>query len=827
MTVDSKAPTPKIDVWRWLGVGGGEMARRIRDLDWSKTSVGAVDQWPESLRSIVRMMLHARQPMFLWWGNELIQFYNDGYIPSFGVGRHPSALGQRGNECWAEIWPIIGPEIDGVIATATPTYHEDALVPIFRNGRMEEVYWTYGYSPVFDAMGVVAGVLVVVTETTSRVVALRRLQTIRALAEAAERSTDRDQLLRDSVHVIGSAAEDTPWAIAYRTQAAGDPPLIVASSNIDGPTGALVCARVHVRLTGGENPVTIDLSDLLQLSGGPWPEPSTYAFALAIPGRSSNSAYVLVMGHSPRLPMDDASDAHVHGIARQLATASQRIDSQRGQVEAEVSRQDLLLQAPFAAALMVGPSWRFTLANHLYEQMVGRPVAGHDWHDCFPELRGTPVETILQRVYRDGVAFEAVEQSVPLVSADGVVDDRFFDFNTIPIRAASGAVEAMMVVAVEVTAKVSVRRELEAASRAKDEFLAMMGHELRNPLAPLVTALALLRSRDIVMPEYDVIERQVSHMTRLVDDLLDISRVTQGKLELRRTTTAVSTLVIHGMEIASPVFEKRGHRVKVDIASDLWWHGDATRLEQVLVNLLTNAARYTEPGGNIRLSAAVDDGLLVVRVRDSGRGIEPSLLGRIFSSFVQSSRGTDRREGGLGLGLAIVKGLVAAHGGTVEAHSDGPGRGSEFVVRLPGVVSRPAEQEVEVKARPQGRAGERARILLVDDNEDAADLTAEMLRSAGHAVTVAYDGPSALDVAARTPPEIAILDIGLPVMDGYELVQRLREQVRDRPCRYIALTGYGRAEDIRRAADAGFERLLVKPVSADALLGVVTSQAET
>jgi signal transduction histidine kinase/ActR/RegA family two-component response regulator len=816
-----------IDRWSWLGPGGGEMAERIRSFDWSSTSVGAPDAWPESLRSILRMMLHARHPMFLWWGPELIQFYNDGYVPSFGVGRHPWALGQRGNECWAEIWPIIGPEIEGVIGTAVATYHEDALVPIFRNGRMEEVYWTYGYSPVFDQAGAVAGVLVVVTETTTRVVALRRLRTMRALADRVKLSADRDELSRDAVRVLGEVLEDVPWALAYRFHDATQ----IAASNVDAVTSAVVIARVHARMSGvaSDEPVTIELDDV-PLSGGPWPEPSRGATAIALLEREPSRGIVLVVGHSPRLPIDDAHASHMRGISHQLADTGARIDSQSGQFAAEVSRKDLLLQAPFAAALLVGPAWRFTLANELYEQMVGRRVMGREWNECFPELHDTPIEDILRGVFRDGVAFEASEQLVPLAG-----EERFFDFNMVPIRSGSGDVEAMMVVAVEVTTKVNARRELErnaaerealvqdlrAASRAKDEFLAMMGHELRNPLAPLVTALTLIRSRGAVTAEHDVIERQVTHMTRLVDDLLDISRVTQGKLELRNATTEVSTLALHAIEIASPLFEKRQHEVQVEIAPDLWWHGDPTRLEQVLTNLLTNAARYTEPGGHIQLRVYAEGEHLIMRVRDDGIGIEPALLSQVFSSFVQSGRGTDRREGGLGLGLAIVQGLVAAHGGTVEAISEGPGKGSEFVVRVPGLVSKPRTLARAVEATT--RRVKSSRVLLVDDNEDAATLTAELLRTAGHDVAIAHDGPTALTVAASTDPEIAILDIGLPVMDGYELLEKLREQTQRSPCRYVALTGYGRSEDVKRATAAGFERLLVKPVSIRALLEVVAS----
>lgn len=823
------------DPWQWLGHGGGEMGRRIRETDWARTSVGPVERWPESLRSLIYMMLHARQPMFLWWGPDLVQFYNDGYVPSFGVGRHPWALGQRGEDCWGDIWSIIGPEIQGVLATAQATFHEDALVPIFRNSRTEEVYWTYGYSPVIDASGRVAGVLVVVTETTTRVVALRRLRMTRALAESIVASADRDELARDAVRAIGSAPNDAPWALAYRS----DDRSLLATCHVDAVGAAAIIERIEQhaalgRIAAGDRglDLAIDLGLDLALPGGPWPEPSTQAIALALPVHESGRRDVIVIGQSPRLPFDETHRADMQGLERQLAAAALRIDSQTARLAAEIARKDLLLQAPFAAALLVGPEWRFTLANDLYEQMVGRRVGGRTWHECFPELRGTPVEAILRGVYRDGATHGASEQHVPLVHASGGVEDRYFDFNMIPIRSAAGTVEAMMVVAIEVTTKVVARRdieriaaeratlvrELEDASRAKDEFLAMMGHELRNPLAPISTALSLLRTRGTVSVEHEIIERQVNHMTRLVDDLLDISRVTQGKVELRKSVVSVTALAAHAVELASALFDEREHHLSVHVEPERWWLGDETRLEQVISNLLTNAARYTEPGGHIELHIETAGDILDIRVRDDGRGIEPELLAKVFEPFIQSDRGPDRREGGLGLGLAIVKALVAAHGGIVEADSEGAGCGSEFRVRVPGVVAPPPAKHPTPS--PDLRRGEARRILLVDDNQDAATLIAELLELAGYQVVIAHDGPSALILAASARPEIAILDIGLPVMDGFELVQRLREQANG--CRYIALTGYGRPEDTRRAREVGFERLLVKPVVVKTLLEAIS-----
>ena len=231
------------DPWSWLGTGGGESAKLIRKVDWTSTSVGPVDTWPQSLKSQISMMLHSRHPMFLWWGSDLVQFYNDGYTPSFGVGRHPSAMGQRGRECWAEIWPIIGPEIEAV-QRGEATFHEDALVPIFRNGRMEEVYWTYGYSPVREADGSIAGVLVVVTETTSRVVALRRLRTAQNLAELLSGAEHTDDVAHAAVRALAAAPEDAPWALAVHGDSNSPAPIPIATSGLDAAGSAAVLARL-------------------------------------------------------------------------------------------------------------------------------------------------------------------------------------------------------------------------------------------------------------------------------------------------------------------------------------------------------------------------------------------------------------------------------------------------------------------------------------------------------------------------------------------------------------------------------------------------------
>lgn len=358
------------------------------------------------------------------------------------------------------------------------------------------------------------------------------------------------------------------------------------------------------------------------------------------------------------------------------------------------------------------------------------------------------------------------------------------------------------------------RTQVEDAARVKDEFLAVLGHELRNPLAPIVTALELMRLNGEPSREQLIIERHVAQLRRMVDDLLDVARTTRGKLKIQRVHVELCAAISQGIEMASPLLEGRQQVLNLSVAnSGLHVDGDQGRLAQVVSNLLTNASRYSNPGSTIELIAEVEKDTVRMRVIDEGIGIDPNFLPEIFEPFSQGHR--KAREGGnelgLGLGLGIVKTLIALHDGQVRAQSEGIDLGSEFVVELPRGKLSPRREMPEPE--PCHVAASGTRVLIVDDNSDIAELMSEVLSRRGYQTQVAYDGPSALNMAATFEPTIGLLDLGLPVMDGYELAERLLGNPRHETMKLIAITGYGQAKDHARSIEHGFHAHLVKPVN--------------
>ncbi|WP_158307844.1 hybrid sensor histidine kinase/response regulator [Ramlibacter tataouinensis] len=427
-----------------------------------------------------------------------------------------------------------------------------------------------------------------------------------------------------------------------------------------------------------------------------------------------------------------------------------------------------------------------------------------------------------------------VRGEIPFTGTNGT---RVYDYIFAPVLGPGGEVVAIAGTTRDVTdrqaAEQALREQaarLAESDRAKDEFLATLSHELRNPLAPLRNSLALLRRVDGANPKTEriqvIMERQLNHMVRLVDDLLEISRISRGALSLRKEPVEVSTIVHNALETSEPLIQAAGHRLALELAAaPLWVEGDPVRLAQIVANLLNNAAKYSHEGGHITVRSWAEDGHAVVSLRDTGLGIEPEALPRMFEMFSRGHRDSGRPQGGLGIGLALSRRLAQMHGGTLEGYSEGLGKGSEFVLRLPLAQHERHAAPGPAASGPQDL--DRITVLVVDDNHDAGDSLGEILGYLGADVRIARGGREALQVFADFQPRVVLLDIGMPEMNGYEVAQAIRAGFPDSPATLVALTGWGQDSDRRRAQDAGFDHHLVKPADIDGLQALLRSIRDT
>jgi len=655
--------------------GGGEMGALIRAHDWRSTALGPPEFWPQPLRTAIRLLLNTGHPMYIWWGPELLCFYNDAYRQSIGPEMHPRSLGQPARTVWKEIWPVIGPQIEQVMTGRGATWHENQLIPISRHGRVDEVYWTYSYGPIDDDTAVpygVGGVLVVCTETTQQVLAEQRMRS------------------------------------------------------------------------------------------------------------------------------------------------------------AEANWRALFDQAPSFMCVLKGPEYRYEYANPRYRRLIGKSdIIGRSVEEVVPEVRQQGFMALLDRVYGTGETYTATAAPIKLTDfVGGALTQRYLDFVYQPIRDEMGVITGILAEGSDVTERVLASNAVVAsevalrqADRRKDEFLATLAHELRNPLAPVRNAAKVLRARnaDDTTREWavTVIDRQIQAMASLLDDLLDVSRITRNQLSLNKHRTLLSSVVDASLEVARPLIEARNHTLILSLPVEpLEIDVDPLRLSQVLSNLLTNAAKYMDPNGQIELNGRIVAEELCISVKDRGIGLDSDSLPSIFEMFSQVKGALDRSEGGLGIGLALVKGLVTLHGGRIEAASDGLGRGSEFRVWLP----IPKHQVANVKDSSINdiRLPVIARrVLIVDDNEDAAQSLGMLLEQSGHEVRIAHDGRQAFQAADDFRPHVAVLDIGLPKLNGYELAQAIRSEPWGEQMVLVALTGWGQRDDKLKAREAGFNGHLTKPVDPD------------
>lgn len=449
-------------------------------------------------------------------------------------------------------------------------------------------------------------------------------------------------------------------------------------------------------------------------------------------------------------------------------------------------------------------------------ELIGRKLWDCPWWSFDPDVRAR-----LQAAFQRALHGETVRYDETMATA--YAGRWTVDFMLQPVFT-HGELEFVIPSAVDITDRKRAEDALKQSDRHKDEFLATLAHELRNPLAPLRTGIEVMkRSSDPATVERTrgMMERQIQHMVRLIDDLLDISRIGRGKIELKREQLSITRVIEHAVETTRPAIEAGRHLLDVHGPPEpVWVNGDLTRLAQVVGNLLNNSAKYTPDGGRIELSVRVERNQAVIRVADNGIGIAAKLLPRVFDLFEQSSDCGGRTRGGLGIGLALVRRLVELHGGSVAAHSLGVGRGSTFTVRLP-LAPPPAQQAETARPEPCGEQAKRRRVLVVDDNEDAAELLATMLDLHGYETRTAHDGPGALQAIAAFAPDLVFLDIGLPGMSGHEVAQTIRATPGGAGIVLVAVTGWGGSDAERRTQASGFDFHLTKPVELAAIQDVL------
>lgn len=762
---------------------------------------------------MVRMALTTRHPIFIFWGQQHICIYNDAFSASLGPEKHPSILGASGRAAWSEIWEIIGPQIEMVMRGEGSTWHENHLVPILRHGTIQDVYWTYSYGPIDDRESAngIGGVLVICTETTAQINLERRLLVERErLAQLFDQAPTFMALLRGPDHIVELANPGYMSLIGKR-------PVL----------GRTVADALPEAVEQG----------YLKLLNDVYASGEAYSASAARFSRlESDGVNVDRYVDFVYQPIKDSAGA-VNGIFVVGADVTARTVAEQTVRSTEAGLRSSEQQLRLATDAAEVGFWDVDL---LGDKLF--------WPDRVKAMFGiSPGVSVSMQDFYDGLHPDDREQTrAAFIAAASPVHRSLYDVEYRTIGKEDGVVrwvaakgrglfdnEGKCVRVVGTAIDISRRKETETnlresearlkdADRRKDEFLAMLAHELRNPLAPIRNAAEFLwlisNQPERVRETSEIIVRQARHMAEIVDDLLDVSRVTRGLVSLQSEIVDLRQIVTSAIEQCVPLIDARRHRLGIDLPDrPAFVHGDRVRLIQIFSNLINNAAKYTAAGGSVRISVVDAADQIEINIVDSGEGIDAALLPRVFDLFAQGQRSPDRSQGGLGVGLSLAKTLVQLHGGTIGASSQGSGQGSCFTVKLPRSPVVPDSVSNGAAAAPMTASSRSLRLLVVDDNVDAAECLANILELDGHSVLRAHDARGAMAFAQTAQLDAMMLDIGLPVIDGYELARKLRALPEVNGTTLIAVSGYGQPEDRARAADAGFDHYLVKPVDLAAL----------
>ncbi|HEX8479681.1 MAG TPA: ATP-binding protein, partial [Telluria sp.] len=749
----------------WFNIDG-EVPSLMRRLDWSACAIGPPDTWSQQLHTVVGLVLQSRSPAAVIWGPELSILYNDACAVQLG-DRHPAALGQSFPVLWPEIWPDIAPVIHDAMAGKS-AYFEDVPTMVEPSGVPTQRWYTASFSPVADRSGAVAGIYITAVETTRRMQVERRYAFQSELTERVRVLNASDDITAATSQLLGRHLD--VGGVVYASVDASGETLTMKPDWTSGDSRSLAGAVLRLddygplvgeAMRAGKNLVIADVTT----------DPRTAAHAAAYAERSIRSFVSIPLMKAGRLrAILNLHDSRAHSwTAHDIALAQDMVDRTWSAVENARTQNELRRERDQSQHIFDNMTEGFGLVDRdwtiVYMNAAGLRItqrAAHDvigknhWH-VWPELDGTAVGDLFRQVMQTHVA--AVIE-VPYTFVDG-------SCGWIESRAYPALDGGLAFFFRDITERKATQDKLEEADRRKDEFLAMLAHELRNPLAPIGAAAELLQMVKLdeqrVRQTSQIIGRQVRHMTSLVDDLLDVSRVTRGLVELDNAPLDVRQIVTDAVEQVTPLIQARRHHFALHMPPETTMvMGDRKRLVQVVANLLNNAAKYTPEGGNLVLEVEAHAAQVVIQVADDGIGMAPELAARAFDLFAQAERSADRSSGGLGLGLALVNSLVELHGGTVTCESAGLGQGSRFAVCLPRLA--PEHQQPGFLPGPGVQLQENAslRILVVDDNADAALLLAMLLEASGHEVLVEHGSRRALEVARQTAPQVCLLDIGLP-----------------------------------------------------------------
>lgn len=796
------------------------MRQRVATFDWSQNPLGPPEAWPQSLRAAVGICLNSRFPMFVWWGPQLINIYNDAYIPVLGK-RHPAALGTSAREIWSEIWNVVGPQADAVMQRGEATWNERVLLVMGRNDYSEDTYFTWSYSPIIDDEGQIGGVFCACTEETQRV-----------NAEA-----DRDRLLGEldeQRRLLSDVFERSPAFMAV----------------VRGPTHVFeLVNKRYYELVGQRQLVGRSLADALpELAGQGFIELLDRVYA-------SGDVYV---GKDRPVMLQRRADApleerHVEFVYQPLRNPAGEMDgifvhgidlTERHRAENELRNREEHLRQAVAIAKMG------TFEIDLRTDAVNANEAGREIYGWAPdeELTFSKVQTFFHPDDRERVVSEVGRAMGPGGSGEFEVEQRIIRrdgaVRWIRVRGRgipeTGQPQSPPVRCVGTYIDITERREAEQrqnqlldaeraaraaaerASEAKSEFLATLSHELRTPLTPVMLTVSLMETHpglpSDLRDDVATIRRNVELESRLISDLLDLTRITTGKMQLELQTVDLDQIVLSALSICQ---RESPARVEIDlVAPHHHVRGDSTRLQQIFWNLINNAFKFTPADRliTIRSSNPTPD-TVRVDVIDDGVGIDPPILPRLFNAFEQGEVRTRRQQAGLGLGLAISRKLAEAQGGTIGATSEGRGRGSVFTVEFP-TVSAQAPDASGDHPTELPKAPAPLRLLVIEDHEPTLKVMTRLLRGIGYDVTEATSVASAIAATQRERFDLLISDLGLPDGSGLDVMRQLREEYAGRA---IALTGYGMESDIAASRSAGFTQHLTKPVDLDHLQRAIVS----